>query len=596
MIRILSTLLIFTVILVMELGIIKLFSYLNIRKENRYLQKKHLLFLIFDIIVGAIVFFIIYFVNSNNQNVIIKLNEDYIPQLILIIIILIYLVFKSIYRIYFDKYLLKNNDFSKDMLPKEYYRINNSFYIYLKYYELSIIFKLISIVILIILDFIVTFLYFVNKIDYLGIISITQTAAILVILFSELSFYLDGICEEKNNKSYSNKRSILRKNFKIEDINNEYCKLWYDKLLGTFKLHSNYKHELIEKDNLSYETASDIAYSISSDKINHYIYSRILFPIINSEDIIIESSLLEAFSNIIVPVINILFAANKKILFICDNPNSILSCKKWLEQSDIKINSANSNLVVEVLNYENDLSMKADNNVDIYIGTVDLILDNKYICENIDVVFGINTDKIISENALYLNLLSSVLSNSNVQYILFGNHVNGLRQIISQIFMRNNFKYQAVYNTSDKNFYANFWCLENGWFQSSLIPNFTNQYLGQLLPLAVPCLKYGIKTVNVVSLNNAFEEELLSFQNALPLLNEYIGCNILNVHEAISCLQNENFLKIDDDSIVITYDNDKNISLLVQNYIKYSKSNMLLNIVSPPYMLRDYIVSNIDFL
>ena len=183
-----------------------------------------------------------------------------------------------------------------------------------------------------------------------------------------------------------------------------------------------------------------------------------------------------------------MFTASKRMMIVCDNQSTVKRCEKWLEELEIKSSISNSNIVIDVLNYENNESIKIDNNVDIYLGTVDLALNSKAIFDNIDVVFCVNVDRIISESALSLNLLASVLSSDRydqVQYILFGNRVNGLKQTASQVFMRNDFGYQVVNSSLENGLSANFWSTEKGWLQSAILPGFASQYLGQLIPLAI---------------------------------------------------------------------------------------------------------------
>ena len=71
------------------------------------------------------------------------------------------------------------------------------------------------------------------------------------------------------------------------------------------------------------------------------------------ENLIIESSLLQSFSEIIVPIVNIMFTASKRMMFICDNTSTVKNCEKWFEELDIKSTTANSNIVIDVLNYDN---------------------------------------------------------------------------------------------------------------------------------------------------------------------------------------------------------------------------------------------------
>ena len=508
------------------------------------------------------------------------------------------MIFKAIYKIYFDKCLKKSNEIMAEKLPIHYYEKNKLYYIYPNYLPLARIFKVTVILIIIILHIIIGITYYLKGITFSNIITIVEPFIILILMLLEFSSYFDGMKEEVNTDTINNKTDTKEKNIVLEEINQEYHKIWKNKLIGNYDVKSNYKCRIIENSQNQDSLSDQIANSTSDNQLNHFLHSRILFPIISGEDIIIESCLLESFADIIVPIVNIMFTASKKMMFICDTRETVRACEKWFEELELKANTSNSNIVVEVLDYQNNLSYQTDNNVDIYIGTVDLALDNKTIYENIDVIFCINIDKIISENALCLNILASSISSNrydNVQYVLFGNRVNGLKQTASQVFMRNDFTYQVVKNSVKNNFMTNFWASEKGWLQSDILPNFATQYLGQLIPLTMPCFKYNIDNVDVISTSQSFKDQILSLQTAQPLLKKYMKKDIININEATKFSENENFVKINDKSVVILGDTNNNAALPVLNWLKYSKSDMLLNIVTDAYLLRNYIIANMDF-
>lgn len=571
-------------------AIVGLSYALNVDKKYRFKQYNNLRVFMEIILFGTVIGFLI----SSNQ--IHFLNNNFYPYSVLIMITFIYIIFKAGYKIRLD-FKIKNNDSSiDDKYLKHYYKIDDNFYIYEKYLQLSKIFMLMVKVLIFVLGILIFIIFRGNNV-FEDIAYVILSGGILILFLSELAFYFDGIVDNnvsviKKNKKESNKK------YTIDDINLEEHRLFGEQLLGSYGIINNYSVEVIDKkinDLDKHDLMIEIA---TSNEFNKFLYSRVFYPIISGEDIIIEGCLLDNFSEIIVPIVNIMFSASKKILFVCDSIDTVKKCEKWFEELDIKANTGNSNIVVEVMDYENNNSLKTDNNIDIYVGTIDLVLNSKSVYESIDVVVGVNIDKIICENALNLNILASVFANSKnnyVQYVLFGNRVNGLKQIISQVLIRNDFRYQVVKRTNKKKMITNFFVTERGWLQTRLLPNFATQYLGQLIPLAIPCFKYNIKNVDIVSLDQPYDEQVVSLQTAQSLLDNYIEKDIVNINEGVKFFENENFVKIDDKSVMIVADDMNNVALLVSNWLKYANKDLLLNVVSHTYLLRDYIVSNIDF-
>lgn len=579
-------------------GILMGYKALNIKREYRFKQHGHLVFLTSTIGIGAIVYlgtWISSIISEKAENF---FNKIHTTHLIPLLILTIYLLYKVVYRIYFNTYSKKSTDILETNLPTQYYEKNGVFYLSPYYSTLAKTFGYSAMVVTALISIGFGIIYLINANEKANIDITTETFIILPLFLLELSSFFDGLVEDEVEKAKNTQELPKERDMVWAELDNEYHRLWQKQLLGRYSVTNKYERQIIKQTGKSDVLSENIAKSASGGKSNDFLYSRILSPIMRGDDMIIESCLLQSFSDIIVPIVNIMFTASKRMMFVCDNYSTVKQCEQWFEELDIKSNNANSNIVIDVLNYENNESIKMDSNVDIYIGTVDLALNSKAIFENIDVVFCLNVDKIISENALSLNLLASVLSSDrydNVQYIVFGNRVNGLKQTASQVFMRNNFGYLVVNSTIEKSLNANFWSTEKGWLQSAILPGFAAQYLGQLIPLALPAFKYDIQHVDVISSAQSFSDQMLSLQTAQPLLKRYMGKDIVNIDEAITFAENENFLSLNDNSVVVVGDTSNNAALILLNWLKYAKSNMFLNVVSSPYLLRDYIVSNMDF-
>ena len=598
MINVLISILVTIGMALISFGMFMAYKSLNIRKEYRYKHHIHLSVLIGLVGVISILYLALWvgsLLNENIANVFNNLHSSHVfPSLILSG----YLLFKSIYKFYFRIYSKRKADILEENIAPQYYEKDGAIYISPHYTTVSKPCKYAAIIVTTALCIITGIMYYLKVAEAYSLYLTIEAFFILPLFLFELSFFYDG-------NLYHAGQEIQKKNDMPEsrsttwaELDKEYTRLWKKQLLTRYNVSKQFEREVIEQDGITDEVSEHIAKSASEKESNDFLYSRVLSPIMRGENLIVESSLLQSFSEIIVPIVNIMFTASKRMMFICDNTSTVKKCEKWFEELDIKSTTANSNIVIDVLNYDNTDSLKLDSNVDIYIGTVDLALNSKAVFENIDVVFCVNVDKIISESALSLNLLASVLSSDrydSIQYILFGDRVNGLKQTASQVFMKNDFGYQVVNSTLEDGLSANFWATEKGWLQSAVLPGFAAQYLGQLLPLAIPGFKYKINHVDVISSGQSFSDQLVSLQTAQPLLKKYLNKDIVNVDEAITFSENENFVKLNDNSLVVVGDTNNNAALVLLNWLKYAKKNMFLNVVSAPYMLREYLVTNMDF-
>ena len=580
-------------------GTIFMFKGLNVKREYRFKQHFHIIFTATTITIAAVLNLTLWIVSLINDKAKDFFDRISINHTIPILAVSIIIIFKVIYKIYFNQYIKNHLDEIEDHLPKQYYEKDGAFFIS-PYYHTAVAALKIALIIITVLICIGNGLIFYLRVAKSAIIIVSfETFLLIPIFIYELYSYFDGTKEKKTDLDKLPSNDVPEARTTIwADLDKEYSKLWKNHLLGRFNITNAFEERVIENTKNIDETSQMIAQKASNSKSSDFLYSRILSPIMRGNNLIVESCLLHSFSNIIVPIINIMFSASKRMMFLCDNSNTVKECAKWLEDLDIKSDVAESNIVIDVLDYEKNNTIKADGNVDLYIGTVDMALNSKAIYENIDVLICINIDRIITENALSLNLLASVISSDrydSVQYVLFGNRVNGLRPTASQIFMVNDFEYQVVNPSIENDLSANFWLTEKGWLQAEIVPGFAAQFIGQLIPLAIPPFKFGFNQVNVISSEQSFSDQMVALQTAQPSLKKYMGSDILNLSEAISFNETENFVNINNKAIVVIGDTGNNAALVLLNWLKYAKQNMFLNIVSSPYLLRDYIVSNIDF-
>lgn len=421
-----------------------------------------------------------------------------------------------------------------------------------------------------------------NNLPYVGLFSFIFNYghfiffSLIYLLVYEVGIFLDGEVAPE---------VIINQEIKVKsDLFNEmlveYRHLYKDNLLLT-----------LDKD----DEIKDIDYKTQDD----YIYSKIFTPIVEGDNMIIETENLDTLNDIVPPLINLIFGTNRKILFVTENDAESIATYEWLKKCNVVTENVKQVVQVFTEYRDNDGGIAlSDSNVDICIGTVGLLLENKETTKKADTIFAVNVDNIIVNSPINLNILTRMLSENkekNVQYILFTNEVNGLQQSIEGAFYSENFSYQVVRQKYTKDFHAMFYAKEKGMLQKKILPAMATDSIGAELPLLITPFKYGFENIFAFSEKEPYEDEMIALHKAAPFLKTYFSNKIYYVEEKITFLSNEHYAENKDSMIVAYDDTENNLILLLKNYIKYAKWRILVNIVSDKYILRDYMIDNVDF-
>lgn len=398
-----------------------------------------------------------------------------------------------------------------------------------------------------------------------------------IIFVQLLANFFDGEVDVENvEDAVGNIGTIKQKEFVWKNLNDEYAKLWPDKMLGMYTIRKHNKN----------------------DKEDEVSFQDMMCQIIAGRNLIIDNSMILQFTDMLLAIINILFSSNKKILFLCDDVATTEACYKWI--NTLKINKDVATTAIRKLSYDDvQTTVAIGNDIDILIGTVDLMLKTNTPLNKADVVIGINIDKILTYDSINLSMLCATLSTSKerqIQFLLFGKIVKNLIPAISQIFMIKDFDFNPVNISSIDEFTANFWGSDKGWFQSNIMPGFGSSFMGQLYPIAIPALKEEISDICVVSGDEPIEDNKNALMMSQQMIKGYLGDKaISNLSNTINVYDKNNFMSLTDKSVVVVPDSENTVAGCLHDWMKYIKEDMCLNIVSKDYLLRDYIVSNIDY-
>ena len=137
------------------------------------------------------------------------------------------------------------------------------------------------------------------------------------------------------------------------------------------------------------------------------------------------------------------------------------------------------------------------------------------------------------------------------------------------------------------------------YFESGLFNNYANRYVGPLTSLTGLPYSYGIEEVDIKPNNDPFIENYENsisnkddwkprYQNLQLLINEDLF-DYINIHHHNLSITHT------DEKVLIVNDNYYNAPFLYKYYNEFGRKKHLINIISPPHILREYFNDNFEY-
>lgn len=148
---------------------------------------------------------------------------------------------------------------------------------------------------------------------------------------------------------------------------------------------------------------------------------------------------------------------------------------------------------------------------------------------------------------------------------------------------------EYVFENLDKTHHAfHVWSAEGTpSFQDAILSIHQGRFLGNELPLALPALRDGLPRVSLFGTSSTlWHEELEEMEKSLPALE---------VKNGIEFIYLPSLFPVTSRQVVIGHDSRCNLVEAIRTGLHCSEKSALALVVSPWYMLRDYLSSNIDF-
>lgn len=616
-------------ILLIGCGILLIFCQNILTDRDKKDRKKQFLNVILGIILLGVYFLItfIFIKNPEYQGEIDIIEILWSNLKIIGTMSFVYFIIKLMIK-YIDKNGISSQYYKYDPETKEYF-LEQRFKIVGEIFgALRICFGFVSVIIIGIL-FLLTIkteqYYILDKI----LIS-TMGLPLVFLVLNEIYSFLDGDVKEKDivrkKEEKVEEEKIEEKTTEYEELYNEYKNIWGINLLANSKIIN----PAIE--NIDIEEENKKILSESNNKELEVIYTKlklkykiepttlsILNSLLNGENKIIENSTYEELAPILFSYFEDSIIKGKKILVLAEDDlyNNFKNRKSLYEWFVNWFNILYKKSIRNIIVFD---EWKSKNEWDILIATqTELIRYQEEFINKIqeeqndikDLVILVINEKAeeIAENILTLSILSKILNTyfnvdkkknyDGAQYIILSSKTSNLKGAIGKN-LGITVQEEKIKEKLAENMYTLIWKEDSkNKYYTEILNGSLDHDLGVGTTLSFLPWEKGNKKVEFIEQNvlpyNVYAKEIESAREKL----KDIPLDKNNINGAYEYFANYNLIssliKKEDRKIMFIQDNNYNFPLLINNYKSVAGKELLLNIISPAYLLRDYFVENVEY-
>lgn len=352
-----------------------------------------------------------------------------------------------------------------------------------------------------------------------------------------------------------------------------------------------------EKDCSQPEVLSIITEMIkSSGRVLNHRYVNAIVALLNGQSINICDVTQGEFFPYLAAYLNFFLSQSKTALILCEDDTSAESVLSNLNQTLSQINSLYS-----VWNICSLDGIRQDRYINMIVCSYDGFISSEIMkkrsdfSDNLFCVVCADCTGFYSRDSIHPTLLNNILSpkNDELQYIMISNEDNdSLRSSIESYIKKELYPFGNQTRLAKTGVMV--WREESSCrLQRYLgIGNALSPYMGTALPLALVAAKYSLPNVYLITHKSRAYH---SYHEALSMnskeVKNYLGSGI-NL-ESVLRYKEQNVPERQDIMMMITYDTNFNFLTDIWNWMKYGgKDGTLLHVVSPPYLLREYLAAN----
>ncbi|MGG3469072.1 hypothetical protein ABES02_16520 [Neobacillus pocheonensis] len=472
-------------------------------------------------------------------------------------------------------------------------------------FKYSSIFPIVLLVLLMI-----TSVYHLSFIQYLP-----KYPIISIVLLLEIAWFLNGRKVAYSEGLIDGQDAISTRLATYEELYNQYKELWGDRLLADGNISENkllpHRTNHFSYENLSLEREHQLIINAICDRLkkrNLIIdesYTTMMLEMIQDHDVLIEDVIYEDFSSYFFPALYHLLTKNKKILIIAHSKYAAEEAVEWVMNGISEESGLDQ--VWKVSTFLD--ALEQNTNPDILIVSPDILQKNRFLqylsqLEKTKILEGIillQAEKLIPTYSTIVhafNLNVRELIGKKPQYIILTEWYEGLEHTIRSVLQCEPRDIVASSNMS-QNLHFMVWKKEGEkWFQHTLLPKMSHRQLEAEVVLTLPALKENIEPVHFINQRETtVKESIQEIMDMKAALFE-LGFDLETLDQFLKRMQihDRNLsIPVEDFSFLLIRDDKHNLVDSLNLWKGAGKMASFVHIVSPPYLIRDYLANQLEF-
>lgn len=473
------------------------------------------------------------------------------------------------------------------------------------FFKYAAIFPVVLLVLLIIAN-----VYELTVIQYLP-----KYPIISFVLLMEIAWFLNGRKFPYSEGFIEGNDAATRKLATFEELFDQYKELWQDRLLadGIVRENEHFHHRI---NHFSYENiSSDREHQLIINSICETLkkkniiidesYTTMMYEIIQEHDVMIEDVIYDDFSSYFFPALYHLLVKNKKILIIAHSQSAAKEAVEWVSKGIREVSGVDR--VWKISTYPD--ALEQNTNSDVLIVSPDTLKEKRFLqylsqLEKTKILEGIlllQAEKLITNYSTIIhafNLNLRELIGKKPQYIILTQWYEGLEHTVRTLLHCEPRDIVASSNAS-QNLHYMVWKQEGEkWFQHKILPKISHRQLEAEVVLSLPALKANIDPVHFINQNNTNVKE--SIQEIMDMKKALfdLGFDLETLDQMYKMIQvHDRNLSIpaDDFTFFLIRDHNYNLVECLNLWNGSGKVAAFVHIVSPPYLIRDYLANQLDF-
>ncbi|MGD6776929.1 hypothetical protein [Sutcliffiella horikoshii] len=437
--------------------------------------------------------------------------------------------------------------------------------------------------------------------------------ALSLIVILECAWFLGGKRPKLRQETFEGENSKSRLNSKYKDLFHVYQDMWPERILTQGHIEtqtaSTPSFALLGKDPALGEVEkqfTEILQRLQKRNIPlRASHMDFLKNILQEKDVLLEDPVYDEISPFLFPAITSMLVKNKKIVVLTKDKQSAEHAVDWIEDGikrssgiDFLWKVATLNQTIEE-NIETNILVLAPENL-MERGVYDYFEHANGTAE-FEAVLMIEAERIIMEYGMLVHTFTLRLEDylqKELQYIVLSQWGEGLETSLRKITKANIYDTLATVPKS-RNFYYIVWRQEGKeHFQKRLFPKLTHRVIEPEAVLATIALKYNIEKISYLyqDKNPVSEsiDELIDNPNHLREL--YISGDYIDSFQKRSHYY-KNYWEVprEEQGLFLVRDSNYNLIDTISQCWSNAKDELFVHIISPPYLLRDYLAGTAEF-